>query len=181
MDRRADVWAFGVVLYEMLTGSGAFRGDSIADTMASVLKLEPDFDRLPSRTPAGVRRVLRRCLQKDPERRLHDIADARIEIEEVDLDAPVEATGAATLDGGQPAAHRRARALPLLAAAGVGLVVGALLWSTFINDGPSTAIPGTEEARVLVTKAVDVSLWDETPVTLVTGWAGEVSRAVRGE
>jgi serine/threonine-protein kinase len=147
VDRRADIWAFGVVLYEMLTGAGAFRGDSIADTMASVLKLEPDFDKLPSNTPAGVRRVLRRCLQKDPNRRLHDIADARIEIEEVDLDAPVESAGAVTVDGGEPAATHRARALPLLAAAGLGLVVGALLWSFFNNDAPSTDAPAPSPVR----------------------------------
>ncbi len=141
VDRRADIWAFGVVLYEMLTGSGAFRGDSIADTMASVLKLEPDFDKLPPKTPAGIRRVLRRCLQKDPSRRLHDLADARIEIEEVDLDAPPEVSTAATPDGGNPAPWR-ARALPLLAAASLGLVVGALAWSLISNPRTSTDAPG---------------------------------------
>ncbi len=76
----------------MLTGAGAFRGDSVADTMASVLKLEPDFDKLPADTPPASGGVLRRCLQKDPDRRLHDIADARIEIEEADLDAPPDGT-----------------------------------------------------------------------------------------
>ena len=147
VDKRADVWAFGVVLYEMLTGAGAFRGDSIADTMASVLKLEPDFDKLPSNTPAGVRRVLRRCLQKDPDIRLHDIADARIEIEEADLDAPLDSAGAVTVDGGELAAARRLRALPLLAATGLGLVAGALLWSFFGNDAPSPDATGASRVR----------------------------------
>ena len=140
VDKRADVWAFGVVLYEMLTGAGAFRGDSVADTMASVLKLEPDFDKLPPETPAGVRRVLRRCLQKDPARRLHDIADARIELEEVDLDAPLETAAA----GAIPTAPRRGRVIPVLAAAALGLLAGALLWSWIgtNKDASSTGARG---------------------------------------
>jgi serine/threonine-protein kinase len=147
VDRRADVWAFGVVLYEMLTGAGAFRGDSIADTMASVLKLEPDFDKLPSDTPAGVRRVLRRCLQKDPDRRLHAIADARIEIEEVDLDGQANGGEVATFGDGEPTARWRARALPLLATAGLGLVVGALIWSLLAHDAPSRNAGGANSVR----------------------------------
>ena len=141
VDKRADVWAFGVVLYEMLTGAGAFKGDSVADTMASVLKLDPDFDKLPPDTPADVRRVLRRCLQKDPARRLHDIADARIELEEVDLDTPPET---AATDGAAPTAPARTRALPIIAAAALGLIAGALLWSFFgtNKDAPSTGARG---------------------------------------
>ncbi len=142
VDRRADIWAFGVVLFEMLTGSGAFRGDSIADTMASVLKLEPDFERLPPDTPAGVRRVLRRCLQKDPDRRLHSISDARIEIEEAGLDASPDGAENAHSGDGEHAAPRRGLALPLLAAAGVGLVVGALIWYMVGRGGPSIDTSG---------------------------------------
>jgi len=134
VDKRADVWAFGVVLYEMLTGDGAFRGDSIADTMASVLKLEPDFDKLPAGTPAGLRRLLRRCLQKDPDRRLHDIADARIEIEEVDLHAPAESATATGTEA--PPRPHTGLLLPLFAAAALGLVAGALVWSAL---GPREA------------------------------------------
>jgi len=121
------------VVYEMLTGAGAFRGDSIADTMASVLKLEPDFDELPPHTPARVRRVLRRCLQKDPDRRLHSIADARIEIEDAGLDDP----GVATSNGGGRTTPSTARALPLLAAAALGLVVGGMIWSLVGRDTAS--------------------------------------------
>jgi serine/threonine protein kinase len=147
VDRRADVWAFGVVLYEMLTGAGAFRGDSIADTMASVLKLEPDFDKLPSDTPVGVRRVLRRCLQKDPDRRLHSIADARIEIEEAELDGHADGEEVATFGDGEPTARWRARALPLVMAAGLGLVVGALVWSLLANYEPSRNAGGSNSVR----------------------------------
>ena len=78
VDRRADVWAFGVVFYEMLTGRQLFSGDSIAETLASVMKEAPSFDVLPPATPSAVRNLLRRCLEKDPRRRLMHIGEARI-------------------------------------------------------------------------------------------------------
>ena len=83
VDRRADVWAFGCVLYEMLTGKMAFRGESVTDILAAVLKEEPDWSQLPVATPMRVRVLLQRCLQKDPKHRLRDIGDARISLEEV--------------------------------------------------------------------------------------------------
>jgi serine/threonine protein kinase len=83
VDKRADIWAFGCVLYEMLAGQQAFRGDTVSDVMASILKEEPDPSALPANTPPRLRRVLDRCLAKQPRQRFHDIADARIEIEEV--------------------------------------------------------------------------------------------------
>jgi Tol biopolymer transport system component len=82
VDKRTDVWAFGCVLYEMLTGRRLFSGPSATDSVAAVLTLEPDWSRLPEKTPPLVRSLLRRCLQKDKASRLHDIADARLEIEE---------------------------------------------------------------------------------------------------
>ena len=81
VDKRTDIWAFGCVLYEMLTGHVAFKGDTVSDTIAAVLGGEPDWDRLPGATPASVRLLLHRCLEKDPKRRLRDIGDARLEIE----------------------------------------------------------------------------------------------------
>ena len=82
VDKRADIWAFGCVLYEMLTGERAFGGHSLADVLGAVVKSEPDWNALPRDTPRLVRSLLRRCLQKDTARRLHDIADARLEIQE---------------------------------------------------------------------------------------------------
>ena len=73
VDKRTDVWAFGCVLYEMLTGRNAFRGDDVSATLAQILEREPDWSALPARTPASVRRLLTRCLQKDPKRRLRDV------------------------------------------------------------------------------------------------------------
>jgi len=99
-DRRADVWAFGVVLYEMLVGASLFAGPTVSDTLASVLKTEPDLAKLPADVPSKTRRLLERCLRKDPRERLHSISDARIVIEEVErgeLDEPAAgAVGAAT-------------------------------------------------------------------------------------
>jgi eukaryotic-like serine/threonine-protein kinase len=88
VDRRADIWAFGCVLYEMLTGKMAFRGDTVTDTLASVIKEEPDWSQLPTATPIRVRVLLQRCLQKDPKQRLRDIGDARISLDEVLSGAP---------------------------------------------------------------------------------------------
>jgi tetratricopeptide (TPR) repeat protein len=82
VDKRTDIWAFGCVLYEMLTGRSAFAGETISDTIAKILEREPYWPALPPSTPASIRNLLGRCLQKDQRLRLHDIADARIEIEE---------------------------------------------------------------------------------------------------
>jgi eukaryotic-like serine/threonine-protein kinase len=83
VDKRADIWAFGVVLYEMLAGRSLFAGDTVSDTLAGVLKAEIDFARFPAGTPAPLRRLLRRCLERNPKNRLHDIADARIVLDDV--------------------------------------------------------------------------------------------------
>jgi len=80
VDKRADIWAFGVVLYEMLTGRRAFDGETISDVLAKVIEREPDWNALPAGIPRWIKRLLVRCLEKDPKRRLRDIGDARIEI-----------------------------------------------------------------------------------------------------
>jgi len=97
VDKRSDVWAFGCVLYEMLTGRSAFRGDTISDTIAAILGREPEWSSL--KTPASLRRVLQRCLDKDPRRRFHDIADVRIEIEDALSGAAGTAADATTVNG----------------------------------------------------------------------------------
>jgi serine/threonine-protein kinase len=82
VDRRADIWAFGVIVYEMLTGAAMFSGETASETMAQVIMKEPDWAALPAYTPARIRELLRRCLTRDPRMRLRDIGDARIAIEE---------------------------------------------------------------------------------------------------
>jgi Tol biopolymer transport system component len=82
VDKRADIWAFGVVLYEMLAGRAAFAGDTVTDIIAAVVTREPEWTALPADTPASIRRVLARCLEKDSKRRVRDIGDVRFEIDE---------------------------------------------------------------------------------------------------
>ena len=81
VDKRADIWAFGVVLYEMLTGRQLFAGETVSDTIAEVLKREFDWNALPAGTPPGIRRVLEHALQRDPRKRLRDIGDAIAELD----------------------------------------------------------------------------------------------------
>ena len=132
VDKRTDIWAFGCVLYEIVTGRAAFRGATVSDTIAAVLEQEPDWGALPESTPPGVRRVLQRCLVKDSRRRLHDIADARIEVEEAlgpstASSAPVVSTGAAS-----PARGRRFRArLAWASALGALTLLGSWVLYTY--------------------------------------------------
>lgn len=90
VDRRADIWAFGVVLYEMLTGRRIFHGETVAETLAAVLGAKIDWSLLPAGTPPAVRRLLSRCLERNPMRRLRDVGDARLELELADEPVVVE-------------------------------------------------------------------------------------------
>jgi eukaryotic-like serine/threonine-protein kinase len=119
-DKRSDIWAFGCVLFEMLTGTRAFDGEGISDTLASVLRADPEWSALPADTPSAIRRMLQRCLQKDPGLRLHDIADARLEIDDA-LHAP------GTNGGPGPTRSRVDRVVLYCTACVVGLIaIGAL-------------------------------------------------------
>ena len=88
VDKRTDIWAFGCVLFEMLCGGRPFPGETVSDTIATILTREPDWNRLPAAAPARVTRLLRRCLEKDPKRRLRDIGDARLDLEDANGGAP---------------------------------------------------------------------------------------------
>ena len=101
VDKRADIFAFGCVLFEMLTGKQCFSGETVSDTLAAVLRAEPEWERLPEDTPAAIRRLLERCLDKDPRKRLRDIGEARITIERVQsgiVDEPAPAEAAAPVE-----------------------------------------------------------------------------------
>jgi len=104
-DKRADIWAFGCVLYEMLAGRGAFVRETVADTLAAVLDAEPEWGALPGDTPPAVRSVLARCLRKKVDRRMRDIGDARIEIEEPLVQLPGLTTEVERWRSGVPAIH----------------------------------------------------------------------------
>ena len=126
VDKRADVWAFGCVLYECLTGRPAFEGDTVSDVLASILKTEPEWSALTGRVSARTVRLLRRCLQKDPSKRIRDIGDAGIEIDELLAGDPT--ASAQDVGEGRPASWLR------VAIAGVmGVVLGALSWSVIGN------------------------------------------------
>jgi serine/threonine protein kinase len=117
VDQRTDLWSFGVILFEMLTGDRIFAGDTVSDTLAAVLRADIDLDRVPAETPANVRRVLRRCLARDSKERLRSAADARLEL--VDEEPPIE-----------PYQVKRSLALPvtLAAIAAVTLIVTVANW-----------------------------------------------------
>ena len=95
VDKRADIWAFGVVLYEMLSGRRAFQGEQVSDVLAAVLRQEIDWSALPSGMPPRLRRLLERCLDRDVKQRLRDIGEARVEIEGIESGAPESAVGGA--------------------------------------------------------------------------------------
>jgi len=125
VDKRTDIWAFGCVLYEALTMQRAFGGATVAEVLAVILEREPDWSLLPAATPAGVRRLLRRCLAKEPKRRLHDIADARIEIDDALAGWQDEAHAAAVAPPPSPARSRLAIASALALTALVAAASGA--------------------------------------------------------
>jgi len=124
VDKRTDIWAFGCVLYEMLTGRAAFAGETVSDTLGKILEREPDWSALPPTTPAPVRRLLLRCFAKDPKQRLRDIGDVRIEIDAIDEVLP----GTSVVTAVSPAsAKSRATWLPWIAFA--ALAVGVGVWA----------------------------------------------------
>jgi Tol biopolymer transport system component len=156
VDKRTDVWAFGCVVYEMLTGRLAFPGATMSDTMAAILRNEPDWTALPPALPPGVVTLLHRCLEKDPRRRKRDVGDARAELDEA-LTKPV--ARAATLGAAHPPeARRRGRWAWAVALIGiVGAVAGfwprawqdPLASATFSHVTHVTTFPGTEADAVI--------------------------------
>ena len=144
VDKRTDIWAFGCLLFELLAGRQAFQGNTLADTLAAVLEREPDWRLVPSSTPAKIQALLHRCLQKDRLRRLHDIADARIEIEEAQLRGSV-ANSFENLRNVQPASAD----LPLAVAKRAGSnrlrnIGGVLLVAIVLGSGMA-AIPSVRQ------------------------------------
>jgi serine/threonine-protein kinase len=128
VDKRADIWAFGCCLYEALAGKAAFLGETVTDTLAKIVEREPDWQALPERTPALIRRLLHRCLHKDTSRRIHDMADARIEIEEA-LSGPPEGLAVSTAPVTARPEARWRKATPWFVAALMAAMVGVALWA----------------------------------------------------
>ena len=164
VDRRTDIWAFGCVLFEMLAGRRAFAGDTVSDTFVSILEREPEWTALPAATPASIRTLLERCLRKDPRKRLHDIADARIELE--DANQPVASTRSAV----DVAPARPARGRERLAWIAAGVLALALGGTMLVNrrEVPRRA-PSSSSFRFFPLRA-GVSVWATSPC-LPTGRA----------
>ena len=155
VDKRTDVWAFGCVLYELLTGRQAFPGETVSDTIGAILNREPDWTQLPRDLPPSVLTLLRRCLEKDAKKRKRDIGDARAEIDDA-LARPSADRAAGDASKASTAVVRRHSVIPWLVAA-AGLMAAAVAWwprtaSTDAWQNPLadatfkhlTSFPGTE-------------------------------------
>src|SRR6476620_9611707 len=130
VDQRADIWAFGVVLFEMLTGRRTFAGDEISDTLASVLKTDPNWETLPSGTPPGMRRLLQWCLRKNPKERLQAIGDARLAL--ADVGGTLEPRPSLV-----PVGSRGGRAVPWIAASALLIGLAVVSWIHFREPAPA--------------------------------------------
>ena len=140
VDRRTDIWAFGCVVYELLTRRVAFAGPTIAETIAAVLERAPDWTALPTATPEALRSLLRQCLEKDPERRLRDFRDVRLGIDALlDTASPAPTSSAERLHG----RHRWAWGAVGAAALAVGLIAGLPRLRSPSGAEPTTAAKGS--------------------------------------
>ena len=151
VDRRADIWAYGAIVWEMITGAALFRGETISDTLASVLREEIDWSKLPGNTPRPVVRLLRRCLDRDPATRLQAMGEARVALDR-SADEPAEAVAAS------PPARRGSRLLwmLLLPAVGLGLLLGRGL-------APRPEKPPLLRAELAPPPGADFALQDRQP------------------
>jgi Tol biopolymer transport system component len=143
VDKRTDIWAFGCVLYEMLTGRIAFGGETVSDTIAAILEREPDWSRVPASTPKAIHHLLRRCLEKDPKQRWRDIRDAQIELR--DALTPEVLPASASEQSRRGPAGRWAAITIVAVAAGSGMVLAIAL----LLGWGSRHIPKPAETRVM--------------------------------
>jgi Tol biopolymer transport system component len=174
VDKRADIWAFGAVLFEMLTGHQLHEGETVSEVLANVLKDEPKWDALPARTPVALRRLLARCLEKDPKRRLHDIADALPDLDEA--------------EAGGPAVTRTRRGRHALAYGAAGLLVGVLVTAlAFVIGGAAfRSTPNAGIGALSVLPPADQRLAQDTAdaaispdghtIVVVAGSSGEAAQ-----
>jgi len=157
VDKRSDIWAFGVVLWEILTGKRLFHGETVSDILAAVLRAEPDWQELPDETPPAVHRLLRRSLTRDPKARIHDVADARIELEEA-LAEPAQA---------EIAAIPKRRRAALLSVGLMGLVLGAVLATAVIwSLVQPTQYPARDVSRFAINLTVATLAEDRSVVAI---------------
>ena len=138
-DKRADIWAFGVVLWEMLTGKRVFEGETVSHTLAFVITKEPDWNALPPNTPPSIRRLLRRCLEKDRKRRLPDIASAQMEIDDALTTSGTDVVVTGPAPSIRPSRLQRALPWAVAAIAITALAMVVTLWAPW--NEPSSLTP----------------------------------------
>jgi serine/threonine-protein kinase len=181
-DRRGDVWAFGAVLYEMLSGERAFKGDDAVEALAAVLRGDIDMSRLPAATPSALRQLVTRCLERNPSRRLRDIGEARIVLEDLE---------AAPLMGVAPAAAARERprwrGALAIAAGAAAVLIPAAAWMLRVTPSPAPPalkrfaidLPGEQLFPVRTGKLLSVSADGQTVVYLAIGGPDRLGRLYR--
>jgi eukaryotic-like serine/threonine-protein kinase len=174
VDKRTDIWAFGCVLYELLTGRQAFHGDTISDIIASILEREPHWQVLPASTPVKIRELLGRCLQKDLRRRLHDAADARIEIEEA-LAAPVTAEPAAPMTVVR-ALGRREMILGVGVLLLVAVVSGLAIWN--LKPAPPSPRP-VSRLTIVLSPGQELAVPDNGPALALSPDGSHIAYVAR--
>jgi len=150
VDRRADIWAFGVVLFEMLSGTRAFKGEDVSDVLATVLKSEPDWSALPAGTPPAITRLLQRCLEKDPRKRLSAIGDARFELEDVKSSGTGIGISAPVSERRSPLSYL----VPALAGAGIIAAAALAMWPR------ATSLPALSRTSIVAPDGVE--LWPDS-------------------
>ena len=149
VDKRSDIWSYGVVVFEMLTGQRVFTGETVSHVWARVLDREPDLGALPPGTPKAVSKLVQRCLVKDPKQRLHDIGDARLEFEEAGAQA---AEDTPAIDGSAPQVSRRERVAWVAAAVLAVMVAGAVSIAAWLAYRP---VPAALEMHVEISTPPD--------------------------
>ena len=148
VDKRTDIWAFGCVLYEMLTGRATFAGDTVADTLAAIVERDPVWTALPATIPSSIRQLLVRCVEKNPNRRLHDIADARIEIDDALNSTPSRVT--------RVIGARRRPWVPAIALVVVASASAIWVWNARDRGAPVASRPRV--SRMFLTRPGTASL-----------------------
>jgi serine/threonine-protein kinase len=162
MDKRTDIWSFGCVLYECLAGISAFQGETVSDTLASILKTEPNWAALPERTPPRVRELLQRCLEKEVRNRLRDIGDARLELQRsiAGHESLTDTSGIGFAGVRERRRPRLSSMLVLAAAVLIGAVAGAGLWSWLAGTGWTGLSGSAEVARFSISLPPELILWE---------------------